>query len=812
VILHTRLRLLCFSVLGLSLGIVLPTPPGHAAGLLDVPLRSWSSFEPYRDWTYAAVERLVNAGLVGPWVLNTKPMSRMEMARVVTVALRKIQEDQTGRFARRSDLEPILYNLMEELAPELEAMAVRTGADEFAGQPWVDLRPISRIQARAYAVRRDARPENAQGLRLDRLYDGTVGFASYMQVGDFMSVYLHPEFQMAEHRHEGQLLEGYLKLKFNNLSVRFGRESVWWGPGYHGSMLFGNNAPPLNQVRIATAEPIILPGFLRALGPTRLELLVARLEADRDFPHALIGAWRLDVSPFPFLELGAARMVQFGGQGRPRLRVVDYPWIFVRSSDQTGSKFQTNQIYSLDATVRLHDVDRIFPLSRDLTVYTEIGVDDTCCQNVLWPLKPAYLVGLYLPNLLGRSDTELRVEWATTTSVSFSNNIYTTGYSSEGFPLAHFIGTRGQDLYIRTAERILPNVQIGAEFDLAKVGPTTFAGVTLPREERKFVGLDVTYQPTRALSMLLGYRYERIDNKDFIADQRATNHIFRLEASYSFPVWERAVYGRPRRAEAFRPITPPPAPRAEQPPEIDPDELVSAHYLRRLFQDTGTILTSPLRWETRDWLVVAGVGLTAGGLMFADHGVRNYLQKKRTDDTADVSQIFRPFGSFVPAALVAGIHVTGHAFDLPKLKAASADALEASLITAGVFVTPLKFFTGRSRPDVNEGSAQYEPLHLGTSLPSFTTAHAFSVASVLSEHFPHPALSVLAYGLAGAVGLTRIHDDKHWTSDVFLAAAIGTAVGKTVVKLNEGRRRGSRVNVVPLLGEGIQGAALQVEF
>ncbi|MBI2116491.1 MAG: phosphatase PAP2 family protein, partial [candidate division NC10 bacterium] len=96
--------------------------------------------------------------------------------------------------------------------------------------------------------------------------------------------------------------------------------------------------------------------------------------------------------------------------------------------------------------------------------------------------------------------------------------------------------------------------------------------------------------------------------------------------------------------------------------------------------------------------------------------------------------------------------------------------------------------------------------------PSFTTAHAFSVASVLSEHFPHPAVSVLAYGLAGAVGLTRIHDDKHWTSDVFLAAVIGTAVGKAVVKLNEKRREASRVSVVPLLGEGIQGAALRVEF
>jgi hypothetical protein len=31
---------------------------------------------------------------------------------------------------------------MDELAPELEAMAIRTGDDRFAGQPWVSIQPL----------------------------------------------------------------------------------------------------------------------------------------------------------------------------------------------------------------------------------------------------------------------------------------------------------------------------------------------------------------------------------------------------------------------------------------------------------------------------------------------------------------------------------------------------------------------------------------------------------------------------------------------------------------------------------------------
>ena len=81
-----------------------------------------------------------------------------------------------------------------------------------------------------------------------------------------------------------------------------------------------------------------------------------------------------------------------------------------------------------------------------------------------------------------------------------------------------------------------------------------------------------------------------------------------------------------------------------------------------------------------------------------------------------------------------------------------------------------------------------------------------------SEHFPHPAVSLLSYGVASFAGLSRIYDDKHWGSDVFIGAALGAAVGKFVANVNEGRRTGSRVRVIPMLGGDVQGAALQLEF
>jgi membrane-associated phospholipid phosphatase len=97
------------------------------------------------------------------------------------------------------------------------------------------------------------------------------------------------------------------------------------------------------------------------------------------------------------------------------------------------------------------------------------------------------------------------------------------------------------------------------------------------------------------------------------------------------------------------------------------------------------------------------------------------------------------------------------------------------------------------------------------SLPSFHATEAFAVASVVAEHLDHPVASILAYGLAGGVGLSRIHDDRHWASDIVLSAAIGTAVGKAVTFLNR-ERRPSGVSLVPLAKPDTWGAALLYRY
>src|SRR5947199_8630342 len=103
------------------------TSGARAAGAVDrtnVPLKNWGGFAEYRDSVYDDLERLVTAGLADRVLLNPKPLSRVEAARIVARAIEKIRRDDTGGLNARRDLEPVLDRLMEEFRVELASLGV----------------------------------------------------------------------------------------------------------------------------------------------------------------------------------------------------------------------------------------------------------------------------------------------------------------------------------------------------------------------------------------------------------------------------------------------------------------------------------------------------------------------------------------------------------------------------------------------------------------------------------------------------------------------------------------------------------------
>jgi len=189
------------------------------------------------------------------------------------------------------------------------------------------------------------------------------------------------------------------------------------------------------------------------------------------------------------------------------------------------------------------------------------------------------------------------------------------------------------------------------------------------------------------------------------------------------------------------------------------------------------------------WVILGVGGAGALAVHPVDQEVTDYLT-----GSATAKGFWKP-GSYIggvgmaiaPAAIyVLGRYVFAPAAGEPKTNKWSHvgfDLVRAQIVNE-VFVQAIKFSVQRTRPN----GSNY-------SFPSGHSAATFAFASVLERHlgyrFAWPTVVLASY-----VATSRIVENKHYLSDVVFGAAMGTAVGWTVV----GRHGRSNYAVVPAIG------------
>src|SRR5205823_5406269 len=104
---------------------------------------------------------------------------------------------------------------------------------------------------------------------------------------------------------------------------------------------------------------------------------------------------------------------------------------------------------------------------------------------------------------------------------------------------------------------------------------------------------------------------------------------------------------------------------------------------------------------------------------------------------------------------------------------------------ASLLATTTDIAIGRAHPEANRGTDYFAPFHVpsqNNSFPSGHTSRAFALAAVVAAHTRQPALRVIVYGAAAAVGIAEVVADRHFASDVVGGAVLGTLVGQGVVR------------------------------
>ncbi len=191
-------------------------------------------------------------------------------------------------------------------------------------------------------------------------------------------------------------------------------------------------------------------------------------------------------------------------------------------------------------------------------------------------------------------------------------------------------------------------------------------------------------------------------------------------------------------------------------------------------------ITSELPVLSRSSLILMAGSLMSFGFVDRElseqtfHENRNYAERQLDNITNLTEQ---------PLLIGFASLTLGHVFKKDQFAEMGLKIMEGAVITTGI-VAPIKFISGRSRPNQGTEQNNFYPLQRGySSFPSGHTANIFTFATIVSSYYPQT--TKYAYGVAGLVGLQRISSGKHWASDVLVGAFIGHYIGKILTKQHD---------------------------
>ena len=166
------------------------------------------------------------------------------------------------------------------------------------------------------------------------------------------------------------------------------------------------------------------------------------------------------------------------------------------------------------------------------------------------------------------------------------------------------------------------------------------------------------------------------------------------------------------------------------------------------------------------------VALAGGALAIGAHQVDAQVNARLINHYDTVNTIFAPAKYYGDTpeqiAFSVGTYLFGRITDRPRVAHLGMDLVRAQAITE-MLVEPIKFAANRERPDGSN--------HL--SFPSGHAAITFAAAAVIERHLGWKR-SLAAYAIAAYVSTSRLHDNRHYLSDVVFGAAVGTIAGRTV--------------------------------
>jgi membrane-associated phospholipid phosphatase len=432
-----------------------------------------TTFVELDSWVYPVFDRLAGLGYVHTGLAGMRPWTRMECARLTDEATDEFQD----RDVASEQVASVLSQLRREFAYELNLL---DGGENKTVT-------LESVYARAVPI---SGPDLTDGYHFgqtvsydfgrpfERGTNGQAGGALRAAIGP-IAIYMRAEYQHSPEApapsdavrniialrdnvpeppevpvaaiNRPRLLDAYFGINFDNWEILVGRQSLSWGPGPGGSLIWSDNVEPVDMVRIVNSEAERLPGFLKYLGPARLDQFFGRLGGHDFIPRPFIYGNKISFKPIPSLEFGFGRTVTIGGKGGDALT----PGNFFDSFVGHPSPHTLDQSVPGDSHASFDWTFNVPKVGDYLVFYGEWYADDDSTPFQT-PQRTAFRPGIYVTHFPGLAKLDFHAEVADTETailgkgavtmgnLNYYNSQYRDGYTNDGFLIGNTVGRMGR--------------------------------------------------------------------------------------------------------------------------------------------------------------------------------------------------------------------------------------------------------------------------------------------------------------------------------------------------------------------------------
>ena len=510
--------------------------------LINIPLDSW---------VYPAISRLETLQAFegnSAITLNTKPLTRFEVASLIDMALLNLQKEKLE--LKEADI-LLMDKLVKEFQEELSALDL----DSFPPESTLKIEPYFTQKMDLFY------PENINLQKLNLLSE--LGAEISTSISENTALYLDvlaltegdPPFQ-------AQVKQAYINLNLpsfkitisdnvsflpdnigiSDFSLQVGRDYMRWGPGYQGSLTLSDNSPAFDMFKYSGTIDLNNSGESMAkINFTKFFSLLDTLDEQNRY----FSGQRLEYKPTPTLTLGLSETAVISYDSsllflNPLPFIPPY-YITRWVADVLEQPSEINNTVGVDMELNFHP---------GIKLYGEWMADDFILtpKTNPYPNRTGFLAGAYFADPLGKGNTDFRIEYTHINNYVYFPTHPWEDYLYQGEFIGNPLGPDADQLYLELAHNLSDRLNLSLSYTHERHGEgqtgiplasdpvianeNIFLSGIIEKQQAYQAQLSYTISPQWEISA--GVIRENIKNKDNNLGTNEKNTYFQIELNYQF--------------------------------------------------------------------------------------------------------------------------------------------------------------------------------------------------------------------------------------------------------------------------------------